>query len=319
MIEKSKYKANISFIKSFPVYFILIGLLWILYVGLTLFAPYSITVNRHGLSLLQTNLLTSTFIIPYLFIWLAGLFAVLKLHFYTKLINNSPEHGGFKKLVWGMHSLVAVVIIPPFIELVAIYFPESPDILKIVTIVRNNVTVILYLISFFFFWRGSQTLLQKFALSNLKHSYLKYILGALFILASSYIWLVLDNPFRTSSNDPLVRPTYYLSDIKIFLTVIIPYLLVWLLGLFTIANFRVLIREIPGIIYHKAFRSFSNGLIIIISLVISLQFLTQATIFFRFVGLGFLLLIIYIIIFSIAASYIYLARGASELSEIEKI
>lgn len=300
-------------------YLIAICLLWIIYAALTIGAPLSQTSARYGINLGMANLLRVTILIPYLFIWLSGVIAIFHFRKYIRSIVKSEEEEGFKNILIGIFLLLGTVIVPPFIGLYSNYNPGVFEVQKIVTILRNNATVLLYLTSFYYFWKGSGYLLKTLGdVNKVKLSYL-YPLGTITLLGITYIYIVLNNDYRSVSDSPIIRPTYYLEDVPIFITVVIPYILTWLLGLLAILNIQSLKNSVEGVIYKKSFNFLSQGLTLVITLAISLQFLSQATVALSNANLQIVLLLVYAILFSLSVSYWLLARGAKSLSAIEKI
>jgi hypothetical protein len=258
--------------------------------------------------------------VPYLFIWIAALFSVIQYKKYVSLISKSSEAVGFNYIVKGLMMLFVQLIISPFIGLPSSYNPDSLVIQKTVTIFRNDLTIILYLSAFYFFWRASKVFINTLINKDVKDKILYKIIPLLVVpLGAALIWFILHNDFRTFSSHPDIRPTYFLSDASIFITIVIPYIIIWLLGFITLFNLRLLNKNVEGIIYKKSFNAVSIGLAIIIGLTISLQFLTQATTYFKDAGLGVIILLVYLILFCIAAAYIYFALGAKYLTKIEKI
>lgn len=314
---------RVTFLKTAQerrIYFIAISLVWIIYAALTLIAPPAQATNRYGISLSQLNLIRVTLLVPYLLIWLASLFSILQYKKYTRIISTAPEKSGFVEITHGISMLFAQVIISPFVGLIANHYPDSFEVQKIITILRNDLTIIFYLAAFYFFWSGTKKLFTTL-LNKHSEELSKYILAfaSMAILGSALVWFISHNEFRTNSLDPLIRPTYFVSDISIFITIVIPYLIMWFLGFITLLNLRSLSKNVEGTIYRKSFDAVAKGLAIIVGLTIALQFITQATTYLKNLQLGFVLLLVYVIFLAMSAGYIYFAKGATELTRIEKI
>ncbi len=313
-------KTFIKTVQEMRTPFIVLITVWLIYGVLSILAPAAQATTRYGISLFWTNILRLTILLPYLFIWLAALFSILRFTKYLKLISyRAPEYDGFKIITKGLWMLLAVVVIPSFIGLISAYYPDSVSVQKTITILRNDITVIFYLAAFYFLWRGSGKLSVALIKEKIKDKSV-YVFSLLLtaLLSIGFVWFVINNPYRTFSDVPTIRPTYFLTDISIFLTIIIPYVVIWLLGLLTIFNFRSLSRKISGIIYKNSFNLISRGIIIIISLLIALQFLSQASTYLSQASLAVILIIIYLILFAVAAGYLYIAYGAKELALIEE-
>jgi hypothetical protein len=301
-------------------YFIGIVIIWAIYVLLTLLAPAAHTTNRYGISIAQINLLRITLLIPYLFIWVAALFSVLQYKKYLKLISRSSEFQGFKNIVSGITMLLLQLVVSPYLGLVASYNPNSSEVQRAVTIIRTDFTIVFYLAAFYFFWKGTKLLVNTILKKDVKDKLMYSVVPLLLIpLSIALVWFISHNDFRTFSSDPLIKPTYYLGDVSIFITIVIPYIIIWLLGFLSLINLKYLSKNVEGIIYKKSFDLVSKGLAIIIGLTIGLQFLTQATTYFRNASLSLILLLVYAILFCIGAAYVFFAYGAKSLTKIEKI
>lgn len=300
-------------------YYLGIVILWLIYAWLTFNSPTPAqTTGRYGLSTTELRVLRATVVIPFLFIWLAGSFAVLRFNRYLKYISDSNEAEGFKNIIYGLSLLLVVIIVPQFINLYTTYNPESSEIQRRVTIVRNYTNIILYLSAFWFILKASRHLagsIQK-VISSYKH---KIIPVFMVILSIIYFLLVFLNDYRGVSDDPLIKPTYYLPDVLIVLTIILPYIVMWTLGIVAIFEIYIFSKHVPGIIYRKAFGSVAYGLGSIIGLSIFLQFISQSGAYFGYAGLGAILLIVYLLLIAIAISYLFIAKGAKALAAIEEI
>lgn len=297
-------------------YMISVLVLWVIYAALTFFAPSGDALGRYNISLAQLSLVRITFLLPFLIIWLTLAYAVVRFQSYTQLLGSAPEREGFRNLTHGLYFLLLVTLIPSFIRMIAVYRPDDFAIEKNIAILSQYVTLALYLTAFYFFWNASRSLvatLKPSELSIMRGS----VLGITFILGVAYLWAIMNNATRTVSNDPLVKPTYYLTDPYIITTIALPYIAMWVLGFLAIVNFSTYSKLVDGVIYKRSFQYVSIGISAIIGLLIILQFLTQLGTYFGHSSLQTILVIIYIILFALAFGYIYLARGAKELTAIE--
>jgi len=290
----------------------------VLYAIATIKAPVPSQVNgRYGLGSSEMALLRLSVAGPFLLIWLAGVYALTRFSHYTQLLNSSAETSGFKKITKGLWFLLIVIVVPQFINLITSYNPESLEMQKSIVIFRNYFNIALYLAGFIYIYRASRDLMS---LQSVKKS--KYMWGFLiliFVLSSLYIFSIFSNDYRGISNDALIKPTYYLSDLLIITTIVIPYILIWILGTMAFVNIFTFSKNVQGIIYKKSFASVAYGLGSIIFLSICLQFLSQLSAYFGRAGLGIILLIVYSVLIAIAIAYLFIAKGARALTDIEEI
>ena len=141
-----------------------------------------------------------------------------------------------------------------------------------------------------------------------------------FILFSVfYAILVLQSPYRTVSDNPLIVPTYFLSDALIVTTVILPYVITWLYGLLAVLNIWLFGQGVKGKLYRDALRPFIIGFTIVILLSVFLQVIKLFSGFFSTLGLGTLLVIVYVLVAVIAAGNLLIADGAKRLKEFEAV
>src|SRR4051812_22837765 len=103
--------------------------------------------------------------------------------------------------------------------------------MKFVIIFSNYVTVILYLLALLYILRASRKLNASIKPGGWYYKSVRSVVVPIVtVISAVYVWLVFRNPFRTVSSDPLVRPTYFLPDWLIVLTIVAPYIFIWLCG-----------------------------------------------------------------------------------------
>lgn len=316
MENKLKTADLISEKRSWSI--IILGI-WAAYVVITFLSPIQKEVlERYNWSIYQVRIIQATISLPLLAIWFSSLFGILRLNHYANFIKQSKEWYPFRLLVIGLCFLFSGLILPSFISLFGVFNYESLEVQKNVQIINNYLGVSTGLIAFFFILRGSRALLKtiptRIPTLNLRKILVFSIIAVLSIF---YIYMVFDNPYRTTSDDPLVRPNYHVSDFWIFFTIILPYIATWFFGGTAILNIWYFSRNVGGMFYKKGFLMISFGFVSIIALSIGLQFLTQTGGYLSHLSGNSLLLIIYILLALIAFSYGLIAYGARELTKIE--
>jgi len=294
-------------------------ILWVAYCVLSILAPSSGAEERYHITSLRLAFLQGTFFIPLLVIWLAAMFAIVRFVRYTSLIEGSPEGAGFKKLCYGLRALFLVLVIPSFINLIATYNPESSATDTYTTIIRNYTTIALYLFAFYQLWYGTKTLNVTSTKERGSAPQARIIAFVIItVLSAVYVWLIFQNPFRTSSNDLLVKPAYYLPDWLIILTIIIPYIAIWTMGSVAVINLIAFVKRVPGIMYRQAILWVSWGLSMIVFLLIALQLINQLGGYFGRASLETVLGIIYLLLLVMVVTYLFIARGARALTALEE-
>lgn len=292
---------------------------WVIYVVLSLLAPTAESVTRAGLTITQANLLRVTILLPLLFIWITALFSIIRFRRYSEFVKGSSEGSAFIFLTRGLWMLLLVIVIPNFIRIIASYYPDSATVLQFSTILRNYVTVALYLAGFWHLLQASKILLGTIDGEQVAGRMRIVVFTLLGILVAVYAWAIFQNAHRYTSSDPIIIPTYFLPDALIILTIIIPYALTWLFGTLAVLNIIEYAKRVQGIIYRQTFVSVAYGLAWTVGLLIGLQFLTQANAALSHAALKVILVIVYLLLLAIAAGYLLIARGAQKLTVIEEV
>ncbi|MDE2026164.1 MAG: hypothetical protein KGJ07_06725 [Patescibacteria group bacterium] len=291
--------------------------LWGTYSYLTFQTPSGQAIAKYQISLYQITLLKFSIIVPVSFIWAAILYSSLKLYTYSETIISSGDGQGFRQIAHGVFFFLVASIVSSFITLGAQFYPNNLELAKYVTILNNYVMVIFSFVSFYFIWLGSKKLLQMINAEK-KAKKQNIVMGIIATLLSiPYIYLVIQNPLRSISTNPQINSTYSLPDVLIFPTIVLPYVLCWFLGLLALKNMSIFGKETKGIFYKNALKKFYYGFWIIIVLAITLQYLTQFSLFFSNATLSVILFIIYLILLVDIVGFILMAIGANNLSKIE--
>ena len=313
----SKQKTNEHLLISDRYIWIGLLVIWVLYSYLTFQTPSGQAITKYQISLYQINLLKFSIIVPVSFIWSAILYSSLKLYRYSQAIITSIDGQGFRLIAHGVFFFLVVSIISSFISLGAQFYPNNPELTKNVSILNNYVMVAFSFVSFYLIWLGSKKLIAMIHAEKKAKKQSITMWVTVILLSIPYIYFVLQNPLRSQSANPTLPSTYNLPDVLIFSTIVLPYILSWLMGLLALTNMSVFGKETKGIFYKNALRKFYNGFWIIIILAISLQYLTQFSLFFSNATLSIILFIIYLILLVDIAGFIFMAIGANQLSKIE--
>ncbi|HSX09007.1 MAG TPA: hypothetical protein VLF93_02555 [Candidatus Saccharimonadales bacterium] len=313
----SKQKSNEQLLISDRYVWIGLLVIWVLYSYLTFQTPSGQAITKYQISLYQITLLKFSIIVPVSFIWAAILYCSLKLYRYSQTIITSVDGQGFRSIAHGVFFFLIASILSSFISLGAQFYPNYPELVKNVSILNNYVMVAFSFVSFYFIWLGSKKLVTMINAEKKAKKLGVAMWFTVILLSLPYIYLVLHTPLRSMSTNPNLQSTYNLPDVLIFSTIVLPYILSWLLGLLALTNMSVFGKETKGIFYKNALKKFYKGFWIIIILAISLQYLTQFSLFFSNATLSIILFIIYLILLVDIAGFIFMAIGANRLSKIE--
>lgn len=305
-----------SLVKAHPFY-IFIVVLWGLYLYFFMQSPNTTTGQIH-VSDQQLQLLRLSVAAPYLLIWLSAAYAYVKIKRYAVGIRPSVESHAFDRIATGILLLLSSLILSTILSTLRTYLTDFPETRPILTILTNYAYVLPYLLAFGFLLKGTRELVHQ--QTNFKVPAKTYIFYGVSLAIFSYFWLevIFTNQARLNPGPASQFATYYLKDSLLILTIVIPALLTWIIGTLTVIKLRIYFKKLKGIIYKRAISSLVSGLIGVIFGSIFLQALmalgTQRLVV---LGLGRVLLLIYVFLFIQVLGYFLIARGANKLTKIE--
>jgi hypothetical protein len=284
----------------------------LVFICLTLIpTPDKATLAKYHLSPANARILDLTIIIPEAGIWLAAFYGGKKFHHYSRLLERGKDGPPIAKLSRGLlflsFGLPITAIIAGLLNLIALHNPEF----KTVTVIINNYVALVFpLLAFFWICLGAR------GLADINRLRPRFIAGQAVIL--SVITLGVVFCCLIVLNHRTLRTTYHMSPQLVMLTIGIPYMYIWYLGLSALADLRAYSLKLRGIVYRKGWTLLTSGLASIILLSILIQYLTTLASWLTSLSLSGLLLLLYGLLFLLAAAYIVVALGAQKLMKIEE-
>jgi hypothetical protein len=289
----------------------------VVYFCLTFFAPQNTAANALGLTQTQIFFLKFTIVLPYAATWSFAVYGLATLEKYIIAMNKKSDSAiqllkSFRTgLIWIVLSTILVALIGGLRP----YFVENPSSIPIFTIVTNYLYVFPPLVGFIIIFRGVLMLRssQEMAENKRKTGY-PFNTALVLLISAFYIFLIFTNPTRQSSTDPAITATYYLPDIITLLTIVLPILATWWIGFFVAFATSDLIPYLPRSEYFKGITRILYGIwsIIFTSIIIQALLSLGGTRLYA-IGLGILLLIIYIFIILQGVGYFFIALGSNTL------
>lgn len=286
----------------------------VIFLTVSLLAP--VGVNRFNLTSSRTHLLQLAIYLPVLLIWLAAIYGVEKLYNYTRLIKDSRDGKALGVMSLGLNFLVASILINALIGLVRPW-ALADGWLAAYTIFSNYVAVLLPLAAYAIMHTGSLRLLSTIRAKPSKKSW-AWIIVLMLVIGGAYLAALLSYDYRSSTPDPSKFSSFYMSDVLIFLTVCLPYLIGWALAIKAMMNLDQYRRQVKGSIYRQSLARLEAGLLIVIFFYIIVQLLIAFSTYFSHIGLGGILAFLYILIIFYALGFLIIASGTSRLADIER-
>ncbi|HEX4774216.1 MAG TPA: hypothetical protein VH234_01745 [Candidatus Saccharimonadales bacterium] len=294
------------------------AILIIIYVALLFLLPTSVsTFSNYHLSMLEYKTVRFAISLPTLLVWLAAFFGYAALRQYARSIKDTPEGEHFTRLAkgcaWLAWSLPVISITSLILSSLAY---EWPAFHGASVILLNYASLLLPLIAFSIIGMASDGLLWNAKL-NFNRTTASYIIVAFLTAGVLYCYLTFlhfDHSNFGSTDNP-----YYLPIWLMVLTVIIPYLYAWFVGLLAAYEITLLSKNMQGVLYKHGLQWLVAGLVTIIISSIVVQYINAVEP--RSVVLIFDYRLVFSLLFRITGGigFLLLAWGALKLKKIEEV
>ncbi len=298
------------------LYWGLFSLASILYIIGTLLAP--LTPNKFNLSTSKTHLLQAAIALPIIIIWAIAVYGAERFMRYTAKIKADKDGKALSKVALGLSLLIAASIFNAVFGVLR-GWAFRDGWLEGYTIVANYLGILLPAVAYIFMFRGSVALLR---LTGIKKSFFVSslsLVGLLIAIGIVYTFIMFNYDYRNSTPDPSKYSSFYLNDFAILITIIIPYLISWSLGIIAIFNIGAYQRHVKGTIYKSALFRVVVGTLWVTVFYILLQMLVALSTYLSKAGVAAILLFLYLIILLYAAGFLIIASGTRKLNAIEKV
>jgi len=298
--------------KGKPKIFYLYAAFVIAYVCLT-FIPYPEhkTLAHYHLSVTGLRLLDLTIVIPLVIIWFAAFYGYYKLHSYGRLIKQAKDGRAVMKLSYGLLALAVGLplnsVLSAIFHLISLHHPAftAPA-----AIISNYVAVAYSLVAFIFVSIGAR------GLSNISKSRLPLLVSNVLMLVVVALGVALCALIGRGHQN--VETAFHLTAPQIMLTLALPYVYAWLLGVFAIAEIYLYSRRVAGVVYRNSWNQLAFGLAGVIIFDILLQYITTLSSWLTNLSLSRLLLLLYVLLLLLASAFIVAALGTKKLVRIEE-
>lgn len=282
--------------------------------------PNPLVLERFRVDAFQFRLLSLAIVLPLIAVWFAAFYGLIHLVEYARRIKDSEDGVGFRWLTAGM---ITIGVGLPLNSLITTLVSRGAamDLISQATstIISTHTAILFPLIGFFLVAVGSRKLMKS--AKKPEDSTLRFAIVAagLAILSVLYTYTALQNPAREVAIPPALTATYYMNDLLIVTTIIIPYVLVWMFGFYAVIWLRAYERSVGGILYKKALKKLNRGLLLVILASIIIQLLTAAVTSIYAWQLGAIVLLLYLLVAVVGGGYLIIALGAKGLAKLEEV
>jgi hypothetical protein len=251
---------------------VLCSLLSAFYLVLVSLLPANrLSMQQYGWTSFDYHMIYLMIVIPMVAIWFAGFYGYYCLQRYANSISGSPDADDYRQLsrgvawlAWGLpiQSLSAVLLNGIANSYTGFH---SWSI-----IISNYISLIIPLVAFTIIGNSSRNLITRanirISLGGARSIVLAFVtLGVLFCYLS---FRHFDLASLNGTNNP-----YYLAMWFMLLTIIIPYLYAWFVGLLAAYEIASLATHVRGVLYNQALRLLGSGLVAVIVSSILLQYI----------------------------------------------
>ncbi len=288
------------------------------YVLETLLVPAAkSTLTHYHIGTSELHMLQLAVIIPYIIIWVAALMGYMRLQDYTTSLGDSKDGMAFSYITRGVLWFSLWLPISALISSTcnAVYQAHPAETADVVRL-QNYANLILLVPAFIFTLQGSERLLKlvRGRVSGLSQPLMLTFIG----FSAFYTFVVLEDTARRVAIDMATPASYYMPDWLIVLTIVVPRLILWFIGLQAIRNIVLYRRKVVGVIYKRALRRLASGLGVVVVMIIMLRVLQSLANLLNKQSLGIVLIIVYILLIGLGVGYVLVAKGARQLQQIEE-
>jgi hypothetical protein len=291
--------------------FVFFVLLYILIVLLT--PPNPMTVHLYHLNETAYRvLLLATTGIPAFLTWFAAFYGFTWLQQYNELIKDTKEGAAFTKLTKGSRWLAYYL---PFVStatlLLSAIANHSHGFRGPAQVISNYLAVLISLTAMAAFSTGARQLADTVRArpTQLK---IRFVSFSFIVVGVLYAYFVITKSLSGHAH-------YYLSLGWLLTTVVVPFFFAWFMGLLAVLDLDAYSSKVKGLLYQKALKGLSAGILVVILAAIVLQYVNTVNPQRGHLVLGAVLVIRYIVYICMAAGFGLIGSSAKKLQQIEKI
>ncbi len=301
-------------------YYGFVLLAWVSYLVITVAAPK--TNNSVHLSKFIIVSLSATLFIPYLLTWLIALLGLYHFGQFHRVVRRKQLANSiaFGLIKWGLVFLIIDLISSPFFSAFRNLWQANHHVVVELTIISNYVHIIFTLVAFSFLFQGTRLLARSsHYATGIRSRPLPAIIATLLFTVLFSI-AVFSNPTRQTSLQSGQFATYYLPDILILVTIIIPLAITWFLGLQAALNTEQYAHSLTHPMWRLAIVRFFHGLLAVLSSAIILQGIVMlGSQQLQNINLILILLLVYLFIFIQAIGYLLIKASAKQLRRLAEV
>jgi hypothetical protein len=289
-------------------------ILAVIYLLLGIFLPVNTaTAQTYHLSVTEYKVLVFLVNIPTIVVWFAVFYGYGTLESYSRAIRKTSDGKAFSAIAQGLKWLAWGLPIGSIItSVLGGIVHGSPELATPAFIIVHYVPLVVSLFAFTYISKGSRSLMQIIRNRFTSHS-IRGLVITFAIISVLFTYFTIEN-VQGSVQNPFFMPMWL-----VMITIVIPYLYVWFLGL--LAAYEILLygKRSKGLLYKRPlnYLAYGTGLSIIVTIV--LQYLESDTTHLRKITFNALYVGVYMLLILYAVGYGLIALGAKRLKKIEEV
>lgn len=292
-------------------------------IALYLILTFAIPPDPRALALYKTTanalrLKSLPLTVSIIVIWSLAFYGFAQFKEYARKIRKSADGKALNDIANGLGVLALTMPITSMLSSLSSYYVRShPEFLQTSILIRSYLSLVIYLVTFWLVAKGAKKLL-KIVKHELEIGDQVISLFAFVLAGGLYAFLAV----KSLQAPPSPRPSGLLDVLSTpvaLLTVILPYLLIWLTGIWAVSKISLYHLLVQGTIYRKALSNLSAGLALIVVTSVLVQGLGTVSTTLLKLSLNQLFLLIYGLLAVIGAGFVIIALGAKKLSKLEEV
>jgi len=290
----------------------------VLYIVLIFILPTNhVAMHHYNLSEVEYRIVTATIALPTIAVWFAAFWGYSKLREYSQAIKKTKEGPHFRRLgigcAWLAWSLPLTTISAFILNGMA---DKWPNFHPSAIIISNYVALVVPFIAFIIISLAARDMVGKSRL-NMEHSTARLTMVLFLGGGLLYCGLIFRSLDLTSISS--THNSYFIPVWLMIVSVIIPYLYAWFLGLLAAYEILAFSVNVHGLLYRRALVYLAAGLAAVIISSIALQYVSSVVPRTGDLIFNYKLLLTLAIRIVSGIGFFVMAVGASRLKKIEEV
>lgn len=291
--------------------------LWVVvYLIAIMVAP--LAPNRFNLSAAKTHLVLLSFAVPQIIIWIMATRGMQRFKSYTNRIKKHKDGKSFDLVSTGLALLVINVVSLSLTQMVRPWALKY-NFLPIFTPSYNYLEVLIPLVAFIYIYLGTQGLLKLTAKKQPETSSWILVLIVVGALAAIYSQKIFNYQYRNNTPNPYQFSSFYLPDPLILLTIALPYLVGWAIGIKAALNIVLYAKSVKGKIYRNSLHNLSMGIVWAIAFGVFVQLFFAFSTYLAKARLESIYIFVFLLLAMFGLAFQYISSGSKKLLTIEEV